>query len=48
MMAYPMLRTSGVAIAGLVCGILAVIPALVFMLFFFGMFAAAGACGTAC
>ena len=38
----------GMAIAGLICGILAVIPALVIMLFFFGMFAAAGACGIAC
>jgi hypothetical protein len=38
----------GMAIAGLVCGILGVIPAIVIMLFFFGLFAAAGACGVAC
>ncbi|MFJ1760237.1 DUF4190 domain-containing protein [Amycolatopsis sp. NPDC088138] len=39
----------GMAIAGLLCGIIAVIPALVIMLFFFGLFAAAGtACGIAC
>jgi hypothetical protein len=38
----------GMAIAGLVCGILGVIPALIVMLFFFGLFAAAGACGIAC
>jgi hypothetical protein len=38
----------GMGIAGLVCGILGVIPAIVVMLFFFGLFAAAGACGIAC
>ena len=39
----------GMAIAGLVCGILGVIPAIVVMLFFFGLIAAAGAaCGVAC
>jgi hypothetical protein len=38
----------GMAIAGLICGILGVIPAIVIMLFFFGLFAAAGACGIAC
>ena len=29
----------GMGIAGLVCGIIAVIPALIVMLFFFGLFA---------
>ncbi|MEV6879611.1 DUF4190 domain-containing protein [Amycolatopsis sp. NPDC051128] len=38
----------GMAIAGLVCGIIGVIPAIVIMLFFFGLAAAAGACGVAC
>ncbi|WP_326957400.1 DUF4190 domain-containing protein [Amycolatopsis sp. NBC_01286] len=38
----------GMAIAGLICGIIGVIPALIVMLFFFGLFAAAGACGIAC
>ena len=32
----------GMGIAGLICGIIAVIPALIVMLFFFGLFAAAG------
>jgi hypothetical protein len=40
----------GMGIAGLVCGIIAVIPALIVMLFFFGLFAAAGtaACTYSC
>ncbi|MCR6484176.1 DUF4190 domain-containing protein [Amycolatopsis sp. OK19-0408] len=38
----------GMAIAGLVCGILGVLPAIVIMLFFFGAFAALGTCGIAC
>ncbi|WP_284742942.1 DUF4190 domain-containing protein [Amycolatopsis sp. RTGN1] len=40
----------GMGIAGLVCGIIAVIPAVIVMLFFFGIMAAAGtaACTYAC
>ncbi|WIY05386.1 DUF4190 domain-containing protein [Amycolatopsis mongoliensis] len=40
----------GMGIAGLVCGIIAVIPAVIVMLFFFGVMAAAGtaACTYAC
>jgi len=39
----------GMAVAGLICGILGVLPAIIVMLFFFGLFAAAGAaCGLAC
>lgn len=44
----PGYQGKGMAIAGLVCGILGVIPGVVVMLFFFGLFAATGACGIAC